>query len=156
MANAIGVNLDYTYNGQETLDVFITPGVQHPGITDLFTVLNGIKSKMQLGYTNQMAQITKADDLTCGRTATGTGVEILNRTLEVSPLKIFLDHGIKATINTDDPAVEGIELKHEYDIAAPAAGLSLEQIKQAQINGVDIAFLSDADKKSLRERAIPA
>ncbi len=100
MANAIGVNLDYTFNGQETLDVFITPGVQHPGITDLFTVLNGIKSKMQLGYTNQMAQITKADDLTCGRTTTGTGVEILNRTLEVSPLKIFLEQCGDAFKNT--------------------------------------------------------
>ena len=58
--------------------------------------------------------------------------------------------GIKATINTDDPAVEGIELKHEYDIAAPSAGLSVEQIKQAQINGVDIAFLSDHEKQALR------
>ena len=66
------------------------------------------------------------------------------------PLKTFLEHGIKATINTDDPAVEGIELKHEYDVAAPAAGLSIEQIKQAQINGVDIAFLSDHEKKVLR------
>ena len=59
MANAIGVNLDYTYNGQETLEaVFITPGVQHPGNYNLFTVLNGLNPKMQLGYTNQMAQIT--------------------------------------------------------------------------------------------------
>jgi hypothetical protein len=100
MANAVDVNLDYTYNGQETLDVFITPGVQHPGITDLFTVLNGVKSKMQLGYTNQMQKITKADDLSCGRTTTGTGVEILNRTLEVSPLKIFLEQCGDAFANT--------------------------------------------------------
>ena len=70
--------------------------------------------------------------------------------IKLHPLKSFLDHGIKATINTDDPAVEGIELKHEYDIAAPSAGLSVEQIKQAQINGVDIAFLSDHEKQALR------
>lgn len=100
MANVIDVNLDFTYNGQETLDVFITPGVQHPGITDLFTVLSGIKSKHQLGITNQLAQITKADDLTCGRTVTGTGVEIFNRTLEVSPLKIFLEQCGDAFKNT--------------------------------------------------------
>jgi adenosine deaminase len=67
------------------------------------------------------------------------------------PLKTFLEHGIKATINTDDPAVEGIELLHEYNVAAPAAGLSAAQIKQAQINGVDIAFLSDQEKQALRE-----
>ncbi|MDA7746282.1 adenosine deaminase, partial [Psychromonas sp.] len=40
------------------------------------------------------------------------------------PLKQFLGHGIKATINTDDPAVEGIELTHEYNVAALEAGLS--------------------------------
>jgi len=67
------------------------------------------------------------------------------------PLKAFLDHGIKATINTDDPAVEGIELLHEYNVAAPATGLSAEQIKQAQINGVDIAFLTEQEKCALRE-----
>lgn len=100
MANAIDVTLDYTYDGQETLDVFITPGVKHPGITDLFTVINGIKSKHQLGITNQLAQITKADDLACGRTVTGTGVDIFNRTIEVSPLKIFLEQCGDAFKNT--------------------------------------------------------
>lgn len=90
MANGIEVGLNYTYNGKETLDVFVIPGVKYPVMTELFTILPGIKSKMQLGMTNQMAQITKADDLSCGRTETGTGVTIFNRTLEVSPLKIFL------------------------------------------------------------------
>jgi len=71
--------------------------------------------------------------------------------LNEHPLKAFLAHGIKATINTDDPAVEGIELAHEYEVAAPAAGLSIDEIKQAQINGVDIAFLSNAEKKALRD-----
>ena len=86
----LDVNQTFTYNGQETLDVFVTPGVKHPGITDLFTVLSGIKSKHQLGITSQLAQITKADDLTCGRDETGSGVDIFNRTIEVSPLKILL------------------------------------------------------------------
>ena len=69
------------------------------------------------------------------------------------PLKTFLEHGIKATINTDDPAVEGIELAHEYNVAAPDAGLSEQQIKQAQINGIDIAFLSASEKELLRQAA---
>ncbi len=37
------------------------------------------------------------------------------------PLKTFLEHGVLATINTDDPAVEGIEIQHEYLTAAPLA-----------------------------------
>ncbi|MCP2233571.1 adenosine deaminase [Erwinia aphidicola] len=69
------------------------------------------------------------------------------------PLKAFLDHGILATINTDDPAVQGIEIGHEYEIAAPAAGLSREQMRVAQGNGLKIAFLSDAEKAAVRARA---
>ncbi|QUG75581.1 adenosine deaminase [Erwinia sp. E602] len=68
------------------------------------------------------------------------------------PLKSFLDHGILATINTDDPAVQGIEIGHEYRVAAPAAGLSQQQIRTAQENGLKIAFLSDAEKASIRKR----
>jgi len=69
------------------------------------------------------------------------------------PLKAFLDHGILATINTDDPAVQGIEIGHEYEVAAPAAGLSREQMRVAQENGLKIAFLSDAEKAAVRARA---
>ncbi|WP_017219410.1 adenosine deaminase [Pseudoalteromonas sp. NJ631] len=69
--------------------------------------------------------------------------------LTTHPLKAFLDHGVLATINTDDPAVQGIELDNEYSHAAAAAGLDLSDIHQAQRNAVEIAFLSEADKKAL-------
>ncbi|UYW74772.1 adenosine deaminase [Pseudocitrobacter faecalis] len=68
------------------------------------------------------------------------------------PLKTFLEHGVLASINTDDPAVQGIDIQHEYRVAAPAAGLTPVQIRQAQINGLDIAFLSEAEKSALRAR----
>ena len=69
--------------------------------------------------------------------------------LATHPLKQFLDHGILACLNTDDPAVEGIEIEHEYTIAAPKAGLSQTDIEKAQANALEIAFLSDGDKKAL-------
>ncbi|RXF02709.1 adenosine deaminase [Pseudoalteromonas sp. PS5] len=69
--------------------------------------------------------------------------------LTTHPLKAFLDHGVLATINTDDPAVQGIELDNEYSHAAAAAGLDLSDIHKAQRNAVEIAFLSEADKKAL-------
>ncbi|MDX7986476.1 adenosine deaminase [Xenorhabdus sp. 12] len=72
--------------------------------------------------------------------------------LQAHPLKQFLQHGILASINTDDPAVEGIEIRHEYHVAAPAAGLSAEQIRQAQINGLTTAFLSEAEKQALKAK----
>lgn len=68
------------------------------------------------------------------------------------PLATFLDNGILATINTDDPAVQGIELAHEYQIAAPAAGLSKAQIRTAQENGLKMAFLTDAEKAAIRAK----
>lgn len=63
------------------------------------------------------------------------------------PLKQFLDHGILACLNTDDPAVEGIEIEYEYAVAAPKAGLSQADMEKAQANALEIAYLSDADKK---------
>jgi adenosine deaminase len=68
------------------------------------------------------------------------------------PLKTFLEHGIRATINTDDPGISGIDLPYEYNVAAPQAGLTRAQIHQAQVNALEAAFLSEQDKQSLREK----
>lgn len=72
--------------------------------------------------------------------------------LDVHPLATFLRHGILASINTDDPAVQGIEIGHEYRVAAPQAGLTQEEIRQAQRNGLTMAFISDNEKQALREK----
>lgn len=65
------------------------------------------------------------------------------------PLKQFLQHGILATINTDDPGISNITLRYEYEVAAPAAGLTPEMARQAQRNSLQVAFLSQADKQGL-------
>lgn len=72
--------------------------------------------------------------------------------LDAHPLKRFLEHGILATINTDDPGVQGVDIIHEYQIAAVQAGLTLDQMRTAQINGLDIAFLSDSEKQAIRNK----
>jgi len=68
------------------------------------------------------------------------------------PLKLFLERGLLATINTDDPAISGIDLAHEYHVAAPAAGLGQEQINQARRNALEIAFLSSEDAGKLEAK----
>ena len=65
------------------------------------------------------------------------------------PLKTFLERGILATINTDDPGISEIDLPYEYNVAAPKAGLSEAQIRQAQENALTIAFLSEDEKEKL-------
>lgn len=69
--------------------------------------------------------------------------------LDKHPLVQFLDSGVLATINTDDPAVQGIDIIHEYTIAAPLAGLNAAHMRTAQQNGLKIAFLSEAEKQAL-------
>ncbi len=65
------------------------------------------------------------------------------------PLKSWLDRGLLATINSDDPGISAIDLPYEYRIAAPAAGLSPEQTRQAQANALAIAFLSGDEKRAV-------
>jgi adenosine deaminase len=72
----------------------------------------------------------------------------------VHPLKAFLEKGLLATINTDDPGISGIDLPYEYDIAAPKAGLTKEQIRQAQVNALEVAFLAGEEKQALKDRQI--
>lgn len=65
------------------------------------------------------------------------------------PLKKMMVHGLLATINTDDPGISAIDLRHEMEVAAPLAGLNEAQIHQAQRNALEIAFLSPSEKQAL-------
>ena len=65
------------------------------------------------------------------------------------PLRAFLERGLLASINTDDPGISGIDLPHEYKVAAPAAGLTAAQTHQAQRNALAMAFLSTDEKDAL-------
>lgn len=68
------------------------------------------------------------------------------------PMRGFLEQGLLATLNTDDPGISAIDLAYEYNIAAPAAGLSVEQIHQAQRNALEIAFISEREKVALKDK----
>lgn len=68
------------------------------------------------------------------------------------PLRVFLENDLMATINSDDPGISDIDLRHEYLVAAPAAGLTSEQIHQAQRNALSVAFISPEERQALQER----
>ena len=68
------------------------------------------------------------------------------------PVRTFLEHGILATLNTDDPAVQGVDLDHELSVAAKQAGLTSSHIRLAQENALAIAFLSDSEKAALLKK----
>ena len=69
------------------------------------------------------------------------------------PMKSLMEAGVVVCLNTDNLAISGIDLRHEYDVAAPAAGLDEEQIHQVQENALEMAFLSEQQKKELRSSA---
>ncbi len=65
------------------------------------------------------------------------------------PIKTYVERGMAVTLNTDDPAVSRITLAHEYEFAAPAAGLTPDEIRRVQRNGLKVAFLSDNARAAL-------
>ncbi len=69
--------------------------------------------------------------------------------LSQHPLKTFLNEGINVSLNTDDPAVQGIEIRNEYKLAKDILGLTDLQIEQLQQNSLNASFLSDSEKKTL-------
>ena len=72
------------------------------------------------------------------------------------PLKRFLEEGLLATINTDDPGISGIDLPYEYEVAAPRAGITWEDTRVLQMNAVETAFLSEGEKQELLDRKAQA
>ena len=68
------------------------------------------------------------------------------------PIKALADEGVKFCLNTDDPGISAIDIEHEYTVAAPATGLSGKQIHQSQLDGLEMAFLSEQDKDGLKRK----
>ena len=68
---------------------------------------------------------------------------------EAHPLKGWLEQGLLATINTDDPGISPVTLREEFEVAAPLAGLTAADTRLAQENAVAVAFLSEDQKKAL-------
>lgn len=65
------------------------------------------------------------------------------------PLRAFLEAGIPATLNTDDPGISAIDLHHEYNVAATQSGLTQAHLLQAQVNALEVAFLTREEKLAL-------
>lgn len=58
------------------------------------------------------------------------------------PLPALLRRGILCTLNSDDPSISGIDLAHEYRVAAGELGLSEAEIRRLQETAVAAAFLT--------------
>lgn len=67
------------------------------------------------------------------------------------PVKLFLENDLLVCLNTDDPAVENIEIKDEF-ILASDIGLTDSHISTLQENAIQASFLSTNEKQELRNK----
>lgn len=67
------------------------------------------------------------------------------------PIKMFLDEGIKVTVNTDNMTVSNTNLSKEFGLLR-SAGITEEELKVMQENAIDGAFISEAEKRKLKRK----
>lgn len=67
------------------------------------------------------------------------------------PLKDYLERGILATLNTDNPTVSNTTIQKEFELARKM-GLTEMEISTLKLNAIDIAFCSEETKKKLRKQ----
>lgn len=68
------------------------------------------------------------------------------KTVSEHPVKQYFDHGLMITVNTDDPAMFGTTLSHEYQFAQQAFGFTDEHLRELARNSFEASFLP-AEKK---------
>lgn len=68
------------------------------------------------------------------------------KTVSEHPAKQYFDHGLMITVNTDDPAMFGTTLSHEYQLAQQAFGFTDEHLRELARNSFEASFLP-AEKK---------
>ncbi len=68
------------------------------------------------------------------------------------PLKKMLDLGLKATVNSDDPAYFGGYMTENFKAVTNALNLSKDDLLTLTRNGIEASFVSDADKDRMNKR----
>lgn len=66
------------------------------------------------------------------------------------PLRTFMNAGIPVAICTDDPSVEGTDLKMEWRKAIENFELTPDEVRQLMLNAVDAAFCGESLRTCLR------
>jgi len=81
-----------------------------------------------------------------------SNVVIANRfaTLADHPFRTMREAGLLVTINTDDPAMTGLDLGTEYRNVAEAMGYTFDDMCAIAIEGIEATWLHDDERRALR------
>lgn len=71
------------------------------------------------------------------------------RRAEEHPVRIFLNHGVRAVVCSDDPMVFQTTLSREYEVLHSKVGLSVTDLIELGRQGFVYSFLEDEEKKEL-------
>jgi adenosine deaminase len=69
-------------------------------------------------------------------------------------IKAMVEQGLRVSLASDDPAMFPTTLSQEYLIGAHQVGFDLATLRKLNLNGVDAAWLDDAEKARLRDQII--
>ena len=67
------------------------------------------------------------------------------------PIRDMVGQGLKVMINSDDPSMFHTDIGAEYVKMTNAAGWDVAQVREFSINGVEGSWLSDDEKRRLRQ-----
>lgn len=70
------------------------------------------------------------------------------------PVRTLMDAGVKITVNTDDPSIEGTDLRSEWVKIINAFHLTDDEVKGIMLNSVDASFASAELKTALRAKVV--
>lgn len=70
--------------------------------------------------------------------------------LDEHPFARFLREGVRVTLNTDDPGVQGSTLSQDYALAAKQWGLTKDEFRTTLLHGAQAAFADDSLRAHLR------
>ena len=68
------------------------------------------------------------------------------------PLRLFMDHGIKVTINSDNMTVSNVSAISEMGIMKETFNLSKEEVHMLLLTSIEHAFTSEKVKEKLKEK----
>ena len=74
--------------------------------------------------------------------------------IEEHPIRKLVDYGVVVTINTDNRTVSNTSLEREYTLLKDKLGFTDDDIVKFNLNAIDAAFISDAEKEELRNRLL--
>lgn len=69
--------------------------------------------------------------------------------LREHPLGQLLARGVRATLNTDDPAISNSSLTQEYEASVKSLGLGIGDLRQMNLNAAQAAFLPEDGRRDL-------